>query len=455
MQHNPKLSLAYTRKSDKDGLYNTIERDLSRFKDLGFEDHQILYDIQSGNDDDRPQFHHIWTLIKTGQLESLTITRDDRLGRKGQTLLRFYKDMEENKATLIVLDDGGVVDFGNPYEWGRRADSAVRSEYERRMLISRITKGQDFRKQQGKSVGGRAPYGYHRDRKLDILINEHQRDELKKIVQITLEALTLSDAVREVYTQTGLNWSATQLRHWMLCASLRGHTGWKRIRLDLHQPSDSPIYERMQYDTCPNNRIISEEDYRQHLSKMEINKKLWGTHKSKSVYPLRGLCYCKHCGEKLIYSQNGTILQLKHTSVLNNPRLDECRYIVRAKDIEVLVLNSLISFAKRIVDNLFIEPVKETSPEVLDLQRKIQTLELMNDLLLTDAIHALYQQLESLTSIPKEHADQQLKEQFVRVFSSDIFWQTLNDKEKYLWCSKFIDRVVITKHSTEVKTKFV
>jgi DNA invertase Pin-like site-specific DNA recombinase len=168
MLSTARLNLAYTRKSLKDKTYNTIERDIARFKELGFKEGEIYHDIESGDSDARFNFAEIWSLVLAGKVASLTITRDDRLGRKGSSLLRLYKDMETHNTKLIVLDDGGEVDFTNPYEWIRRADSAIRSEYERRALKSRIEKGINYRRASGKSSGGRAPYGYFRDKKKDI-----------------------------------------------------------------------------------------------------------------------------------------------------------------------------------------------------------------------------------------------------------------------------------------------
>jgi DNA invertase Pin-like site-specific DNA recombinase len=450
MLSTARLNLAYTRKSLKDKTYNTIERDIARFKELGFQEGEIYHDIESGDSDARFNFAEIWSLVLAGKVASLTITRDDRLGRKGSSLLRLYKDMETHGTKLIVLDDGGEVDFTNPYEWIRRADSAIRSEYERRALKSRIEKGINYRRASGKSSGGRAPFGYFRDKKKDILIDESLRDTVRRIVEITLESGNLYQSCEQIKAELGLDWKPPQLRYYLHCAPLRGHCGWNTSQM-VHDISDSPIYSRMLFNICPNNRVMSEREYSQYKELMDSNKKAWGQAKKGDFYSLRGLCYCAFCEEKLSYSNNNGWLQVKHTSK-SSSRKPECRYIARAEVIESNVINELVNQAEKISDKIIkLNPVEvlPESTEISQIRQQIETLKNMKLPSLDATIETLEARLESLLIVDVNGED--LQREFVQAFKNFKFWNLLSPQEKHFFYKRFIKRVYIEKADLETK----
>lgn len=440
-------SVAYTRKSVDSGKYNTIERDLERFKLLGFADEDIYFDILSGDDDKRINFNLIWKEIKSGDITSLTITRDDRLGRKASTLLQIYKDIEVSKCKLIILDDYGDTDFANPYEWERRAVSVIRSESERRMLIMRIRKGQDFVLMQGKSLGGRCPYGYYRDKNKIILIKEEMREQLEDIASITVSTSTLSESCKKINNKYNLQWREPQLRHWIHCASLRGHVGWKNITNNLHQKSDSPIYERMLFEVTPSNRIMSEKMYQKFKEKSEMNKQLWGQSQRANFYPLRGMCECAFCGATLSHNNNGKV-QLRHPYNVKSEKKEECKYVLRADYVEKIVIDFLINYSSVIAEKLSLEKLEEVPPDLIKIEADINTLKLMDNPLLQDSIENLEMQRKSIIAQNTNTTNFELKRN-LELVNNQLFWDCLSDLERHNWYKYFIEKIIVCKKDKE------
>lgn len=447
-------SVAYTRKSVIDGLYNTIERDTELFRRLNFAECDIYYDIQSGNDDNRPNFELIWQGIKNKTITSLTITRDDRLSRKADTLISLYRDIEQTKCKFIVIEDGGEINLSNPYEWSRRANSAVKSEDERRMLKLRIKRGLEYMLSKGKN-SGRATFGYEKSKKHGETIIGIERPLLRRIVEIALNSPNMHEACRIVGKELNLKWMPARFIRWMHSACLRGHVGFKTIRKEKvsHEhfdfnfkeygflPSDSPIYEHMLYDVHPTNRIISEEEYLAFKQKLAKNSQIWGRSSKKSLHGLRGICYCAICNSKLTIHDKPehNLKYLKHA--VNLHQHYPCKALIPHKLVETALLKELQSKAE-ILAQCIPSTIQDIPVEAIEIQNQIQTLESLNNPLLNDVIDKLKQQYHE--HLKRNVPNTDLRTKFINCWTHPMFWQSLTEIEKFEYLKLFVKSVHIT-----------
>jgi site-specific DNA recombinase len=129
--------------------YELIEE---RFADEGY----------SGATLDRPAFHRLLSVIRSGGIERLVIYRLDRLSRNLRHFTTLFEELKDHAVELDVL---------NAPETGAVALDrfmlnvlASFSEFERDLAASRIAESRAHLKAHGRRIAGATPFGYFADR---------------------------------------------------------------------------------------------------------------------------------------------------------------------------------------------------------------------------------------------------------------------------------------------------
>jgi site-specific DNA recombinase len=123
---------------------------VNTFVDAGF----------TGGNLDRPALRQALDLCKTGEVDALVVTAQDRLARRALDLLRLREDFGEGKVALVMLREG--LDSSTPGGRFTFTCMAGAAELERDLLKERTKNGMAAAKAKG-HVAGAAPYGWRRE----------------------------------------------------------------------------------------------------------------------------------------------------------------------------------------------------------------------------------------------------------------------------------------------------
>lgn len=154
-------NLGYGRVSTKDQANdsNALTQQVNRLVRSGVD--ELFVDVQSGEDDDRPELEKVLDRVRSGTCRRVTVTRDDRIARHGVMSLQLLDLFEKSGVELCILDGGGVSDLSNPYHWKQRAQAGIDAEFENRVKSMSIRRGFEEFRREGKA-NPKPPWGYVR-----------------------------------------------------------------------------------------------------------------------------------------------------------------------------------------------------------------------------------------------------------------------------------------------------
>jgi DNA invertase Pin-like site-specific DNA recombinase len=115
-------------------------------------------DMQSGRKDDRPDFLKLIAAIESNLIDTLVITRIDRIGRDVESNARLQKQLERKKVLVFEILLGRFLDWSNPNDWSYFVQAGLDGEKESRMLSTRVRQTFEFLRSQGKIGGGRVGF---------------------------------------------------------------------------------------------------------------------------------------------------------------------------------------------------------------------------------------------------------------------------------------------------------
>ncbi|NEQ29864.1 MAG: recombinase family protein [Leptolyngbya sp. SIO4C5] len=155
-----KFSFAYGRVSSEEQAENqhAAEQQFTRLLNSGITKSHILFDVQSGQSDSRPEFSKLLKLIEIGKVKEIIATRWDRLSRNF-TVYHQLKELLQLKRVRLRLLDQGEVDFDSASGEFSADIQALLAVNEVRMLSERVSRGHAHRRAR-KASFGRAPWGY-------------------------------------------------------------------------------------------------------------------------------------------------------------------------------------------------------------------------------------------------------------------------------------------------------
>ena len=399
---------------------------------------EIFFDVQSGADDDRPNFEQLMSRVRRRyKCDRVVITRDDRITRSTETTFRVLEIFEQTKCELVILEEGDrPVDLSNPYEWKRRMSAGIDAEYEIKMSSLRIRRGFEDLRQRGRA-NHKMPFGYLRTKEGKYAPHPDEFAIAQEIPRLFCELRQSHVVCCEIYKKFGLDWSRDRLRRWLKNEVLRGNTP----RLLAH---NKPKY--VDYGTHPDLAIITPEQDRVIQAVFQEFQQHWGRNANANRYPLgSGLCKCARCGHSLsIRNRAGAKGQRLsyfwcHWHLEHKRKGELCSFnhscpygVVEAKVIAVLTK------ASEAIAQIAATPLQPTeSPEIRELRQQLKQLERIggrNPAILSakEQVHQQIIHLEGQQSIQRhatEYSAEVLKS-LGAAASDPEYWENLPDDDK-------------------------
>lgn len=169
MFHN--IGYGRVSKEDTNDLWNAAKNQRSRLERQNCS--EILFDIQPGTDDHRPDFEILVNRIKSNSnCDQVTITRLDRITRGSEMTLELLELFRKSKVGLLILEMGEMpVDLNNPYVWKQLAHQGIDNHFYVKLLGINIRRGYEELRAQGKANPKNA-WGYKRVKERYVLDEE-------------------------------------------------------------------------------------------------------------------------------------------------------------------------------------------------------------------------------------------------------------------------------------------
>lgn len=461
--------IGYARVSKKEQAENShaLEQQQNRLRMAGAE--EILTDVVSGRKDDRDQFQHLMELVRQKKIEKVIVTRIDRLGRSLPSVVKAFRDFRESGVILQVLD--GSVDLSTV---GGRAQAnimAALAEMESEMISDRSQHGWEYLRQ--RRVAMNPPFGYkkvedrHELDKTPLLCVLSTREELSKaqiardLVEIFLEKQSLRQTIRYFNQKYGIQKfeqsrsvragfedkgvfqrSTSGLSKWLISPVLRGH---------LIYFADDPDRKVIHYDTHPEHRLITDEEFKAIEEILGINRERKGFGYRAPVYPLSGLVKCAVCGGTCYASKAGKGIDRRKRDYgyyyCQNASVGSCpqKNYVRMDWVEEQVKKRLLAKAEEISHMIdYATPVKE-NPRLQELRSQLKGLEQLGpNPAIEIAKQDIQSQIQSLLFESKENREDQAElQKIIEVVAKEDFWEIVSSVDKRSIFRTLINKILV------------
>lgn len=405
-------------------------------RSMGVEDPKIYFDIQSGKRDDRPQFQRVLDLIRYKEIDRLVIARADRITRKIETNAKLVELFEETGCELWEIYRGGLIHFENPADWEYFTQAGVASEGETRRLSKRVRDGKAYARFRHKP-NARSPFGYTKNpEKTKYIFDDRLYKETGLTAyQVARASIALFLEVRQLRTivpmlEDRYQWKVTPsgFARWLRNEVLRGNIPFDRRGQGLFAP--------VQVQTGTHDPMISPEEWEQIYSILERNKRLRGKNQKSRCYPLSGLLYCGHCGQRMTIARSTGRGEKYHYAYCRNRKrlgkIDGWINGVRLPDVEEELIKALCQRSTELAEAIErdSQPEQMNDPEVLRLKQAIANVETMirangdGGGFLRQEVIRLENELYKKTNQPREE-NSELKEKLIKRGQDPNYWRSL------------------------------
>ena len=329
---------------------------------------KVFFDVQSGSDDSRPDFEQMMEEIKNRKWDRVTITRDDRITRRGTTALTILELFLVTDTELEILDGGGVIDLTNPYEWKQRALAGVDSEYFLKILKLSIKRGYEHLREE-KKANPQVPFGYIRVKER-YEIDPRTEAIAHFMIKTFIEIKTIGGTCKLLLEKHEQNWTPSGLKRWLLNPVLRGHTPY------FHTSSS---YRNIAYSTHLEQALISNEQDKNINMILKENSSYRGVNISRPRYPASGLCVCGECGSKMSCCTGRKGIKFYYCRKRHqNKALCSQKLCVRIEAVEDAIVSKLVEKSQDIVSISRVVEHEEL-PEIKALKSQLQGLRQLGD----------------------------------------------------------------------------
>lgn len=377
---------------------NALEQQLDRLDrgatDRGDSDPAKYIDIASGSNDDRPELARLLRDCAAGTINSVVVTRLDRLSRSsihGAQLLRYFS--QDNTPNLIALDDSLDLSTSGGRFMARMLISWAEAESDR--LAERTKHGFAHRRNQRKPFGSKPPFGYRFTGERDGL--EPDPDwwpVAQEVVARFLESKVAGSVIDWLHDEHGFTWgSPYSFQRWLRNPTLAGarvygqqvreidpDTGRKR-RVS-RPPGEFGEVHWTDDDGRPFQvPLLTREQLALIHSVYEARKQPGTRELNRDTKVLTGLVKCGDCGRNLHHHKPGKGANYWCMRCVTVGCPSRYRNL-RARETGVVMMAFLQRHATELVSHLDeIERARnaEMSREESDLRDQIQKLEAMDD----------------------------------------------------------------------------
>jgi site-specific DNA recombinase len=427
-------------------------------------------DIQSGRKDDRPDFLRLIAAIESGKIDTLIITRIDRIGRDLESNSKLQKQLQRKGVRVYEILLGRFLDWLNPHDWGYFVQAGLDGEKESRMLSARIKQTFEWHRSQGKLGGGMVGFPYRRNKDGKIEPHpEHWEIAIKCIKLVVKYQGATMPAISEIRA-LGLNRTRIWLSNWMRSPLIRGHIP---INTFDSNRKKKPLCE---WDFFRDSHLSLFSDPRLVGMEAEIDRIIQDSRRYKGkartsiIHPLSGLIYCARCNSNchIKTSVDPRYPSVRRVYAVCSQRsskgincggeygvFDGKRKSVNTpySDIESQVILAFSQKAAEIID-LEIAQVPNTKPEdpaIEKLRSEIKRLASFDDSDLLSAISKKTEQLNKLLlADPTEDFSIKMRTEFVETFASGEVLSQATDIQKRSLYRDWVRRIDVDQQKITV-----
>ncbi|MBW4548454.1 MAG: recombinase family protein [Symplocastrum torsivum CPER-KK1] len=485
--------------------HNAFKQQIHRIEQFGVD--KIYQDIESGANPDRPGFNDLLSSVAQGEVDVIVATRWDRLTREPLVYYKIKELLRSSNIKLTLLDQGEV-DL-NSASGELSADlQATIAQHERRMLRERIQRGFEYRRG-NKVAWTRAPWGYVieddkyvldtepvicllQDRPQDYLALYNEPNTSTKLigisksqiaresVEVFLQLRRTRPVLTHLYLKYGVErkkkgvaksgdseaqeifkksnketnlvlskqvlfWaSGANFKVWLENPVLRGHTAYKKFQRK--GGKKDPNSWEVHYDTHPDSRLITDEEFQEIQAILKSNSRMIGT--PGLAFYLTGLVVCDECGHKCVLKHSA---DYRYYGCRNSTIGCSNRKCIRTEKLDEAIIHQLFHLAHELSTRT--NECKEDLLEASKLTLLKQQLEGLDKLLeisptphLKQAKYGLIKEIEgqSLQVEQKKFVQETAQQMISRPEAKKkSFWYTLNLKEREIIYDKFVSKVSI------------
>lgn len=450
----------------------SIDNQIALLKKAGCE--EIFFDIESAfKRKDRPNFNKLMNLVRMGAVRTVIVCTLDRLSRNEATTFIAFDDFEANHCRLISLEEN--FDLSTPEGRMMAGFITIQSRSYSASLSKKVSRGHKAHRDRQEAYF--KVFGYEViDRKyylnpipfLCLLDGQKQLSKVdiaKDIVSLFKQAKSLSKTVKAINAKYGLSsfcdgmgkgnrqprdrfgFSYTGLQSWLTNPVLRGHTSYKRRG---KQHIGNKLAWDIRHDTHPDQRIISDLEYREIEEILEWNRKHHGFNKSSdAIHLFSGLVVCGECGRShRVTSSVQRDGSKKYYYQCQNYTMGGCsqRAMIRDTAIEEAVIPKLIESAQSLAAIAATPPRHIEHPKLRELRMTLANLEsLPSNVAIADAISSVRLQIKNLehSSEQIEVIDIKLRSLLLTAFADADFFATLEPETKKQIFRDLLNRIIV------------
>jgi len=330
----------------------SLDRQEAAVRALGAQ--EIFQDTDSGSKDDLQNLQRLMTLVRSGAVDEVIVTRIDRLTRSLRQLLDLVREFEELDVNLRIVEMN--IDLRTPSGRVMVTLIGMFAEWETDQLSERI-KAERQQRRQKLVASDSCPFGYEVIKGKYVL--DHQpflclltdRPEnypmgemadsiepiagrtveqlCRELVELFLEDTLARTTLGQFFEKYGiakprykfngfgkvLYWTPSGFLAWLTNPVLQGHTIYLRqITVRKRQRETNPNGPEIYYDTHPDQRLISEEEAQEITEIIAMNRRLGGgnfkqarnqrNQHAEFAYQT-GLIFCAQCGSRCTSKTSG------------------------------------------------------------------------------------------------------------------------------------------------------
>jgi DNA invertase Pin-like site-specific DNA recombinase len=286
------MRLGYGRCST-DEQADALQAQLLRLTQAGCD--EILSDLESGTNDERPGLQQVMALVMAGKVTELLVTRVDRLGRHAAYADQLLALCSLKGVTVRALD-GGEIETATPQGFFMARTMTTLAEMESRMLSMRLKKQFTVYRQQGRHLRRRKPFGYMGGPEHKLVPNPDEWDQALRVLDELRRYGSFSRTAMHLPSWCSWTPAASSLQAWFCNPVIRGHVGH---HLDKHSGKGwRQAWGEIYYDQ--HEALISEADWQALADSLRRTKNNFaGKPTVEARHGLTGLLVCDSCGHRM------------------------------------------------------------------------------------------------------------------------------------------------------------
>ena len=387
-----RMRLGYARCST-DEQADALTAQVARLEAAGCQ--QIVQELESGRNDDRPGLAEVVSLVRAGHVSELLITRADRLGRHAAFADELLALCSLSGVTVTALD-GGTIESATPTGFLQARLLTTMAEVESRMLSQRVKRQFEVYRAQGRHLRRRKPFGYQSGADYKLEPHPEQWPQALRVIERLRELRSFSAVARELPEWCEWTPAQSNLQAWFCNPVIRGHIGhnWDRSS----GKGWNQRWGQILYDQHP--ALISETDWQGLAQDLQRTLNRFGGPGQPAKHGLSGLLRCAACG-----------LTLRRNSSKGVPwwscrhRLCEERGRIREDRALEIVIKECLAAVDRYAA-VAAAPLDE-DPAVAAKRRDLEQLEALaaRNPAISSACDALRKEIDNMAQRPKASPD--------------------------------------------------